>query len=84
GAQDRRGTGHRGGGERRPASSLREKGWQCRLGIDATVTSEEYEFWGEKLPRTVDDPQDTQRALEKWGAKLGRGAAPTGSAPRTP
>lgn len=53
-----------------PAVSLREKGWQTGLGIDATMCNEEYEFWGEKPPRTVDDPEILQRTLEKWGQKL--------------
>jgi UbiD family decarboxylase len=53
-----------------PAVSLREKGWQTGLGIDATMCTEEYQFWGEKPPRTVDDPEIVQKTLDKWGSKL--------------
>ncbi|MEW5919372.1 MAG: UbiD family decarboxylase [Bacillota bacterium] len=53
-----------------PAISLREKGWQTGLGIDATMPWEEYEFWGEKAPRTVDDPDTVQKVRDKWGEKL--------------
>lgn len=53
-----------------PAVSLREKGWQTGLGIDATMCNEEYEFWGEKAPLTVDDPEIVKRTLEKWNGKL--------------
>lgn len=52
-----------------PAVSLREKGWQTQMGIDATLCSEEYEFWGEKAPVTVDDPEIVARVREKWGGK---------------
>lgn len=54
-----------------PAPSLREKGWQDGLGIDATTSFEEYEFWGEKVPRLVDDPENVAEVLAKWGPKLG-------------
>ena len=54
-----------------PASSLREKGWQTGMGIDATMPTEEYEFWGDKVPMTVDDPKTVARTKEKWGGKLG-------------
>lgn len=53
-----------------PAVSLREKGWQTGFGVDATMCNEEYEFYGEKAPRTVDDPEIVARTLEKWGDKL--------------
>jgi UbiD family decarboxylase len=53
-----------------PAVSLREKGWQTGFGIDATMCTEEYQFWGEKPPRTVDDPEIVQKTLDKWGSKL--------------
>jgi len=53
-----------------PAVPLREKGWQSGLGIDATMSWEEYEFWGEKAPRTVDDPEIVAKTREKWGDKL--------------
>lgn len=53
-----------------PATPLREKGWQAGLGIDATLPWEEYQFWGEKPPLTVDDPATVAKAQEKWGAKL--------------
>ncbi len=49
-----------------PAVSLREKGWQTQMGIDATLCTEEYEFWGEKPPPLVDDPDTVARTLEKW------------------
>jgi 3-polyprenyl-4-hydroxybenzoate decarboxylase len=53
-----------------PAVALREKGWQTGMGIDATMPNEEYEFWGEKPPRQVDDPEVVERTLEKWKGKL--------------
>jgi 4-hydroxy-3-polyprenylbenzoate decarboxylase len=53
-----------------PAVSLREKGWQTGLGVDATMCDEEYKFWGEKPPRMVDDPEVVQRVLKKWESKL--------------
>ncbi len=53
-----------------PAVSLREKGWQTQMGIDATLCTEEYEFWGEKSPRLVDDPEIVAKTLDKWGDKL--------------
>lgn len=53
-----------------PAVPLREKGWQTGLGIDATMSWEEYEFWGEKAPRTVDDFEIVAKTREKWGDKL--------------
>lgn len=53
-----------------PAVSLREKGWQTGFGIDATMPDDEYRFWGEKPPRTVDDPEIVEKVLKKWGAKL--------------
>jgi len=53
-----------------PASSLREKGWQAGLGIDATLPTEEYEFWGDKIPITVGDPEIVAKAKSKWGDKL--------------
>ncbi len=53
-----------------PAVSLREKGWQTGFGIDATMPDEEYRFWGEKPPRTVDDPEIVEKVLKKWRAKL--------------
>ena len=53
-----------------PAVALREKGWQTGLGIDATMPDDEYAFWGEKPPRTVDDPEIVQKVIAKWGKKL--------------
>lgn len=53
-----------------PAVPLREKGWQTGLGIDATMPWEEYEFWNEKPPRTVDDPEIVAKTMEKWGVQL--------------
>ncbi len=53
-----------------PAVSLREKGWQTQMGIDATFCNEEYEFWGELQPRLVDDPDTVAKTMEKWGDKL--------------
>ncbi|MBI4444779.1 MAG: UbiD family decarboxylase [Acidobacteria bacterium] len=53
-----------------PAVSLRERGWQAGLGIDATMPREEYEFWGEQAPRTVDDPEIVSMTTAKWGDKL--------------
>jgi UbiD family decarboxylase len=50
-----------------PSLPLREKGWQAGLGIDATIPWEEYEFWGEVAPRTVDDPEIIEMAQKKWG-----------------
>jgi len=55
-----------------PATSLREKGWQTQMGIDATMCNEEYEFWGEKAAKTVDDPEIVAKTLEKWGDELRR------------
>jgi len=53
-----------------PAVSLREKGWQTGMGIDATLTTEEYAFWGESPPVSVDDPEIVARTIEKWGDRL--------------
>ena len=53
-----------------PAIPLKPKGWQAGLGIDATMPWEEYEFYGETAPRTVDDPQTVARTREKWEKKL--------------
>jgi len=53
-----------------PAVSLREKGWQTGMGIDATMPDEEYAFWGEKPPRLVDDPEIVARTMQKWGERL--------------
>jgi 4-hydroxy-3-polyprenylbenzoate decarboxylase len=53
-----------------PAVPLREKGWQACLGIDATMKWEEYEFWGEEPPLTVDDPEIVAKTIKKWGEKL--------------
>ena len=51
-----------------PAVPLKEKGWQAGLGIDATLPNEEYEFYGEKAPRTVDDPEIVAKVKSKWGS----------------
>lgn len=53
-----------------PAVSLREKGWQTSMGIDATLCTEEYEFWDETPAQTVDDPEIVARVREKWGERL--------------
>ncbi len=53
-----------------PASSLRERGWQTCMGIDATLPTEEYAFWGDKVPPIVDDPEIVAKTLKKWGKKL--------------
>ena len=53
-----------------PAVPLGEKGWQAGLGIDATMPWEEYEFYGEKPPLTVDDPDIIKRVEKKWKDKL--------------
>jgi UbiD family decarboxylase len=53
-----------------PAVPLREKGWQTGLGIDATMSWEEYEFWGEEAPRIVDDPEMIAKTMGKWGDRL--------------
>lgn len=54
-----------------PATTLREKGYQTGLGIDATMPDESYSFWGEETPLTVDDPETAARAAEKWKGILG-------------
>ena len=54
-----------------PAQPLRERGWQSCFGIDATMPKEDYEFWGDKLPITVDDPDVVAETRKKWGKKLG-------------
>lgn len=53
-----------------PASPLSDKGWQAGMGIDATMPTEDYEFWGNKVPITVDDPEIVARTRSKWGDKL--------------
>ena len=53
-----------------PAVSLREKGWQTGMGIDATLATEEYAFWDEEPPVTVDDPEIVARTREKWGERV--------------
>jgi 3-polyprenyl-4-hydroxybenzoate decarboxylase len=53
-----------------PAVSLREKGWQTGMGIDATMPDEEYHSWGEKPPRLVDDPEIVARTMKAWGERL--------------
>ena len=52
-----------------PASTLRERGWQTCMGIDATLPTEEYAFWGDKVPPIVDDPEIVAKTLKKWGKK---------------
>jgi 4-hydroxy-3-polyprenylbenzoate decarboxylase len=56
-----------------PAVPLREKGWQSGLGIDATLPTEEYAFWKEEPPLTVDDPEVVDRARSKWKGRLPHG-----------
>ena len=34
------------------------------------MPDDEYRFWGEKPPRTVDDPEIVEKVLKKWGKKL--------------
>ena len=51
-----------------PATPDKEKGWAAGLGIDATLPTEEYEFWGEKVPLTVDDPEIVAKVKDKWGS----------------
>lgn len=53
-----------------PAVALRNKGWQSALGIDATLPTEEYQFWGEKPPRLVNDPEIVERTRAKWKDRL--------------
>jgi hypothetical protein len=53
-----------------PAVPLKEKGWQAGLGIDATMSWEDYEFYGEKAPVTVDDPDIVGKTRKKWADKL--------------
>ncbi len=40
------------------------------MGIDATLCTEEYAFWGEEPPVTVDDPETVARVRDKWGDRL--------------
>jgi hypothetical protein len=40
------------------------------VGIDATMSKEEYEFWGEEAPKIVDDPEIVAKTEEKWGNSL--------------
>ena len=54
-----------------PAVALREKGWQTQMGIDATMPVEEYRFWDEEPPRSVDDPETVARVRAKWGERIG-------------
>ena len=63
-------TSRRAGQWLDPAIPLKPKGWQSGLGIDATLPWEEYRFYGEKPPRTVDDPEIVDKVREKWGNKL--------------
>jgi UbiD family decarboxylase len=60
----------RAGGHRDPSSPTRERGYESTMGIDATMKNEEYEFWGEPVPTTVDDLQTVERFKKKWGEKL--------------
>jgi len=60
----------RAGIHRDPALPTREKGWQAGLGIDATFPSEEYAFWGEKVPDTIDDPEILEKTKRKWSSRL--------------
>ena len=62
-------TSRRAGQWLDPAIPLKPKGWQSGLGIDATMPWEEYRFYGEKPPRTVDDPEIVAKVREKWGEK---------------
>lgn len=62
-------TSRRAGQWLDPAIPLKPKGWQSGLGIDATLPWEEYLFYGEKPPRTVDDPEIIAKVREKWGNK---------------
>ncbi len=63
-------TSRRAGQWLDPAIPLKPKGWQSGLGIDATLPWEEYRFYGEKPPRTVDDPEIVDKVRKKWGEKL--------------
>ena len=51
-----------------PAIPLKEKGFVGGLGIDATLPTEDYEFYGEKPPLTVDDPEIVAKVQKKWGS----------------
>jgi UbiD family decarboxylase len=62
-------TSRRAGQWLDPAIPLKPKGWQSGLGIDATLPWEEYRFYGEKPPRTVDDPEIVAKVRDKWGEK---------------
>ena len=53
-----------------PATTLKEKGFQTGLGIDATMPTESYKFWDEKTPLTVDDPETALKAAVKWKDRL--------------
>ena len=50
-----------------PAIPVKSGQGQAALGIDATLPTEEYEFWDEKVPRTVDDPEIVAKVQKKWG-----------------
>jgi hypothetical protein len=36
------------------------------------MPNEEYEFWGDLVPRTVDDPEIVEKTIAKWGDKIRR------------
>jgi UbiD family decarboxylase len=60
----------RAGQHRDPSVPTRMRGWQTGMGIDATLPTEEYDFYGEKPPVTIDDPEIMERVKEKWGKRL--------------
>jgi len=39
------------------------------MGIDATLPTEEYRFWGENPPVTVDDPEIVAKVRNNRGRK---------------
>ncbi len=60
----------RTGQHRDPSVPTKTRGWQTGLGIDATLPTEEYEFYGERPPVTIDDPEIVTRVKSKWSSKL--------------
>jgi UbiD family decarboxylase len=63
-------TSRRAGQWLDPAPPLKERGWQSGLGIDATLPVEDFEFYGEKPTRTVDDPEIVAKTEKESVDKL--------------
>lgn len=61
-------TSRRAGQWLDPASPLTGKGWQSGMGIDCTMPVEDYEFWKDHIPLTVNDPEQLGEVRKNFAA----------------